>query len=859
MLGFTRARASELGRIVDARIGEQLSPRAWVFADSYRPSHRGGGRLAHNPISPPMISVLRHAFRQLGHSPGFTVVALLTLALGIGVNTSMFSLMDALLFRAAPFPRSTELHQVIGDTRQGPRTSFSEIETREIREKSSSFSSLTTFRYSQTALVEPGRPAEQVPSILASAEFFDTFGVQPCLGRAFTADETQPGNNHVIVLSHAFWQQRFGGSPDVIGRPLRLDGESVTIIGVMPASFDWRFLWGTSAFWRPLNYSPDQLKSRTYRAFQLIGRLKPGATPQQAAVELGPVAANQQKDFPQDYSGLTYRATVLHEAQMDDESRQILWMLLGLSGFVLLIACANLANLQLARATTAMRDYAIRAALGASRFRLIRDQLVECVILSLAGGALGVLLALWINNVLTATIRIADAPGGLAMPLHGGVLLMAFSVATLTGVLFGIVPAWLSSRTDVVGALKSQSRGSTSGRGHHRMRQALIIGEVTLALVLLGGAAVMQRGFDKLLHKDVGWDTTHLLTGTLPMPEKRFPEPADRIEFFRKVLARLAALPGAESVSLSTGVPIWGWGNRRQIHTEKQDAAQKNNLPQASHVMISADFFNVIGVPLLEGRLFPADIKPDDPKDIIINDALARQLWPGQSAVGQRLASINGEEITWSEVIGVVRDTEPATAFADRDTAYQVFRPLVHEPWSWVRFAVRSPAPASLIESVRRAIAEVDPDLPAAEVMTVAQARDRTQHNLVVVAGLLIGFAVLGLVLAAVGLYGVIANLVAQRTSEFGIRLALGAKPSDVLSLVLRHGVKLTLIGLVLGLAGAYGLSRLLNAIMPRFASPDALALAGVAALLFVVAVLACWLPARRATKVDPLIALRAE
>ncbi|ACB75177.1 ABC transporter permease [Opitutus terrae] len=802
---------------------------------------------------------MKHAFRSLAKSPGFTAIALLTLALGIGVNTSMFSLLESLLLRPAPFPRSTELHQIIANTRQGARYQFSEVETREIRERISSFSSVTTFRYNQTALAEPGRPAERVLSILVSAEFFDTFGVQPIVGRAFTADETRPGNNQVIVLSHRFWQQRFAGSRDVIGRTLRLDGETVTIIGVMPASFDWRFLWGMAGFWRPINYSPDQLNSRTYRTFNLVGRLRPGITPEQAVAELGPVAANQLKDFPKDYNDLSYRVTVLHKAQMDDTSRQILWMLLGLSGFVLLIACANLANLQLARATTAMRDLAIRAALGASRARLIRDQLVECLMLSLAGGALGILFAYWINRALSASIRIAGEPDGLGLQLQGSVLLVTFLVATATGVLFGIVPAWLSSRADVVDALKSQSRGSTSSRGQHRMRQALIVAEVTLALVLLGGAAVMQRGFAKFVQKDPGWDTARLLTGTLPMPEKRFPQPADRIEFHRKVLARLAALPGVEAAALATGVPIWGYGTDRQIHTEKQDASDTRNLPLASHVMITSDFFNVLGVSLLEGRMWPADIKPDDPKVIVINQSLARQLWPNQSAVGQRLASINGAENTWSEIIGVVRDADSPGEIGNPSTPYQVFRPLVHEPWSWVRFAIRAPAPAALVESVRRAIAEVDPDLPADEVLTVPQALDRSNHNLVIVARLLIGFALLGLVLAAVGLYGVISNLVAQRTGEFGIRLALGARPSDVLQLVLQHGLQLTAIGLLLGFAGAYGVSRLLNAIMPRMVSPDTLALSGMAALLFVVAILASWFPARRATKVDPLIALRAE
>ncbi|HEY5551609.1 MAG TPA: FtsX-like permease family protein, partial [Opitutaceae bacterium] len=523
------------------------------------------------------------------------------------------------------------------------------------------------------------------------------------------------------------------------------------------------------------------------------------------------------------------------------------------------IACANLANLQLARATTAMREFAIRTALGASRARLIRQQLVECVILSVAGGGLGVAFAIAINRLLSSAINIAGQTNSLHLPVDGRILLITFAVAALTGVIFGIVPAWLSSRTDVVTALKTQSRGSTSGRGQHRMRQALIIGEVFLALVLLGGAGVMQRGFGKLIHKEIGWDKDRMLTGALPMPESRFPEAADRIAFFQRVETRLAALPGVEHVALTTGVPIWGYGTVRHIYTEAQADADKANVPRASHVMITADFFKVLGVSLLEGRMFAPDIKPDDPRVVIVNAALARQFWPGESAIGRRIASINGEETTWSEIIGVVPDVESAADIGNGETPLQVYRPIVHEAWSWVRFAIRSEQPASLTDTVRLALAEVDADLPATDIMTVKQAWDLSQHNLIVVANILGGFALLGLVLAAVGLYGVVSNLVAQRTGEFGIRLALGARPGDVLGLVLGHGMKLTLIGLVLGLGGAYGVARLLGAIMPRLVSPDPVTLGGMAALLFAVAAASCWLPARRATKVDPMIALRAE
>jgi len=805
------------------------------------------------------MNPIRFALRSLRKSPGYTLVAIITLALGIGVNTSMFSLVNELLFRAGPFPHAKDIHQLLVDTRQGKRYSYSEMEIREIREKADSFQSLAVIRYLNSALAEPGRPAEQVDAVMASAEFFDVFGMQPFLGRAFTPEETRQGNNQVIILSHAFWQKRFAGDRDVVGRTLRVDGETVTVIGVMPPEFSWRMLWGGTVFWRPLNYSEDQLKRRNYRAFQLIGRMKPGATDAQLASSLAPLAAAQLKDFPQEYNGLIYHPVPLHEAQMDDEGRSIVYMLLGLSGFVLLLACANLANLQLARATAAMRDFAIRAALGASRARLIAQQLTECVLLSLAGGGVGLFIGWSINRMLSAMISIGQEPGGLDLPIDTNILLIAFAVAAATGVIFGIVPAWLSSRTDVVTALKSQSRGSTTGRSHHRMRQALIIGEVFLALVLLGGAAVMQRGFTKFVKKDVGWDTARLLTGSLPMPEKRFPTPESRLEFFRKVETRLAALPGVEKAALTTGVPIWGYGSQRKIFTEKLAAADQANLPLACHTMITSDYFQVIGVPLVAGRGFAPDIKRDDPKVIIINEALARQLWPGESPIGKRLSSINGSDTTTAEIIGVVRDVESAADIGNEKVTGQVFLPVAHETWSWIRFAIRTPAPETLVDSVRRAIAEIDPDLPADGVTTVAQAVNQSNRNLIVVAQILGGFAALGLVLAAIGLYGVISNLVAQRTSEFGIRLALGASPADVLNLVLRHGLTLTLVGIVFGLGGAYGISRLLGSIMPRLVSPDPLAIGSMAVLLLGVAAFACWVPARRATEVDPLTALRAE
>ena len=803
------------------------------------------------------MSTVRFALRGLLKSPGYSVVALVTLALGIGVNTSMFSVVDTLLFRSAPFPESGRITQILGTTPQGPVWIFSETELREIRPQTTSFASLTVIGRSFFALTEPGQPAERIAGVTASADLFATFGVPPMLGRAFTPEETQPGRNGVVLISHSFWQQRFGGSHDAIGRTLRLDGENVTIIGVMPASFEYRFLWGRTAVWRPLNFTKDQLEWRDYRAFQLIGRLKPGVTTAAAVAELAPVALRQEKEHPQSYSGLRYRVVVLHEALMDSLTRGISWMLLGLSGFVLLIACANLANLQLARATSGLRELAIRAALGASRTRLILQQLTESVLLSLGGGVLGLLVALAINRVLSRNILI-DGLAGLALPIDVSILALTLAVSLLTGILFGLVPAWFSSRANMNDALKQQSRGATTGRGHHVMRQILIIGEVALALVLLGGAGIMERGFVKFLQRESGWDTSKVLTAVLPVPETRIDTDPKRVEFFRRLEARLKLLPGVEHAALATSLPLYGYNGERQVLLEGQTPGGPE-LPNAYHVMTTADYFATMGIPLIEGRLFAPDLNARSPRVIIVNEALARRLWPGRSPLGQRLGSMDSGKAYWAEVIGVVRDVESAASLGEPSTRLVVYKPLVFEPWSFVNVVLRSPAPASLTEALRRAVAEVDPDLPADQIGTVRQTIDQSQHNLVLVAKTLNGFALLGLALAAIGIYGVVSNLVAQRTGEFGIRLALGARPVDVLNLVLGHGLRLTALGLLLGLGGAYALGRLLNSLMPRLASPDPLALAVVSVLLFAVSLLACWIPSRRATKVDPLVALRAE
>lgn len=807
-----------------------------------------------------MLSPLRQAVRSLCQAPGYTAIALLTLALGIGVNTSMFTVVDALLFRTAPFPDSGELVQVTATTRQGETRTFSYLEVGELREQQPGFAALTTVGHTAFGVSEPGQPAERIAGTLVSAEFFATFRVAPLLGRAFAPEEFQPGRNQVVLLSHRYWQQHYGGAPDAVGRTMRLDGTVVTIIGVMPPSFDYRLLWGGSALWRPLNFTRDQMEWRDYRTFDLIGRLPPGVRPDRVTAELAPVVAAQAKLFPESYAGLRYAAVPLHEALVDTLGRGLSAMLLGLAGLVLLIACANLANLQLARATAGLHDLAIRTALGASRRRLIAQQLLESVLLAVAGGALGVVLALALNRVIDRAFLLGGTGGGLNLSLDLRILGVTLVASLVTGALFGLAPAWFAARTDVNAALKQQARGSTAGRGQHRIRQTLIVAEVALALVLLGGAAILQRGFAQLLERRTGWDTERIITGLLPIPETRtdFATEPQRGVLFRRLEERLAAIPGVEHVAIATSLPIFTYNGDRQILQEGQSPGDAR-LPAAFHVMVTSDYFAALGIPLVEGRLFPRVVDPKDPRVIVINESLARALWPNGGALGRRLGSMDSGQPYWAEVIGVVRDVDGAGNTRHPATPYQIYKPLVHEPWSTVWIVLRSPAPAPLGETLRRAIAEVDPDLAATSIGTVRQLVDWQQHNLVLAARALTGFALLGLLLSAVGLYGVISNLVAQRTGEFGIRLALGARPADVLGLVLGHGLGLCGLGVVIGLGGAFALGRFLAALLPRVASIDVPALLAVAATLFLTALAACWLPARRATKVDPMVALRAE
>jgi len=814
-----------------------------------------------------MVGDIKFALRTLLKAPGFTLIALITLALGIGVNSSMYTLIDVLAFRSAPFPEPNRLMVIQGLSSRGQPDGFSFAEIDELRTQATvaaagptaAFETITAFAGWDNTLAEPDRPAERLFSIDSTADVFATLRVQPMLGRAFTADEEVPGRTQVAILSHALWQTHFGGDPGVIGRSIRLNAEQVTVIGVMPASFTYPLFFGRSDFWRPMTVPRHIVEDRNNHFFFSVGRLRPGVTIDQAKAQLLPVLARWAHDYPKESAGRGLRLMPMHQALLDSTSRFIVWLLVGVSSVVLLIACFNLANLQLARAAGNTRDLAVRSALGASRARLIVHQLTESLVLAVGGGLLGILVAWWANALIGSSIRLGDA-GTLELTMNGPVLALAFLVSLLSGLLFGLAPAWMASRGDLVTTLKQQTRGSTAGRSTHRLRNSLVVAEVALALSLLATAAVMVRGLGAMLQRTKGWDTNRVLLANIHLPEQsRYSTEESRCLAIEKLARRLAQIPNAERTGICSTAPLFGYSKEIPIQVQGQTSDDPAKQPIAGYTMVGSDYFQTLGIPLLEGRFFPAELKADSPPQAIIGETMARHFWPNESAIGKRFGDQQGDKVVWREVIGVVRDIRSALELTNPNTMFQVYKPLVHEPWGYLYLVVRGPAPASFKNDVRRAVADVDPDVAVQEMYTVPEAADRYSHNLVVINNTLAGFSLLGLALAAIGLYGVISNLVAQRRSEFGIRMALGAKPRDVLELVLRRGVGLTLLGLVFGTAGAFALNLALQASMPRMAATDPLTIASTALVLFAVALLACWIPANRATRVNPVDALRAE
>jgi len=800
-----------------------------------------------------MRFTLKYALRQLAKSPGFTVIAIGMLALGIAMSTSTFSITNSVLLRAMPFPESHQLVRIFRTSPVSQMMAHSPGNYLDIRAAATSFSNVAAY-YPQVAnLTEAGQPPEQVFGINVSANFLPTLGVQPFLGRNFTADQDQPGKGDVVLLTNSYWMRRFAGDPKVLGKILRVGTDNLTVIGVLPPSFDTTLLWFGSAFVRPLTVWPTFPTLRKDKWYEMIGRLKPGVSVRAAQPELTTLGARLALDHPADNALDNLRATDLGSSFVDGNTRKLYWLITGLAVSVLLIACANLASVQLARAFSRSHEFAVRAALGASRLALMGPLLVESVLLSLGGGILGLLLAYWTNQLISHFFT-----GSFEIPMDGRVLLFACLAALLTGLTFGLAPAWLASRVPTGDALKESSRGSTSGRLQQRLKYLLIVGQLAFALVLVSAALSFGIAVRQTLKRDRGWQTADLVSGVAVLPWTPPEQDHKKFEFVRSLHEKLSQIPGVSQVAISSDVPLYGYPGRNSIIVEGAAPVPQGQEPLVLTSAVEAEYFSLLKIPLKAGGFFPANLRAGDPAVILINETMARQYWPGQSAVGKRVRFVDKEG--WSEIIGVVGDVRMNLGFDNPVSRLQVYRALEQAPSGFYNLILKSTLPPeTLFKPVRKAVGDLNPDVMVQQIGGV----DDTLSAIVAGNNLMIitlgSFAFIGLLIALIGLYGVITQLTVQRHREIGIRIALGADYLAVVRLILAQSGRLLFGGVIIGLVGSYGVGRIYQQTMPGLPLPGVALQAGITLMLCAVGLAACYLPARRAGRIDPVVALRAE
>jgi predicted permease len=803
-----------------------------------------------------MTADLRYAVRQLAKSPGFSAVAILTLALGIGLNTSMFSLMNLLILRPLPFPERDQLVRIYRTTPQSPTDRHYYADFLDVQRELSDTADVAAFRFWNYALSVEGRPAVNLDGFRLSANFFSTLGVQPALGRFFTTSEDVPGN-HVIVLGYTTWQAQFGGDPSVIGRTVTLDNEATTIIGVAPASLvTAAFLGGIDVF-RPLALTDAEKRDYGSSETNLLARMRNGITLEQLNSRLQTIAERLGPLRPKEHVKDGLRAITLQASTRFPAVVGATTMLLALAGFVLLIACGNLANLQLARAISRAHEHAIRAALGASRLRLLRPPLIESMLLAVGGGLVGILIAGWTNDWLSSQLS-ANGFVRNRLTLDWPVLVFALILSLLTGLVFGLAPAWLISRVRLNETLKAGTRGSTGDRVQHRFRHSLIVLQFANALVLLAGAGFVIASVHQLLSIDPGWKQHSIAECVLTLPQSKYSTPQQTYSFYTQLEERLSTLPGVQEVTVAWTLPLFGYLTNRAIVVEGREPPLPGHELNAAVNGVEPSFLDTLQVKLIAGRNFtPADTFTSAPV-VIINASLARALFPNGDALGHHVSVASPKKPAWAEVVGIMPDIKMALPGVP-PVPFQALRPLAQEPWNYVTVALRSDHPEALLDPMRLAIAALDPNLAVQRLDTVDNAIARATGSMSLVRTVLICFAGLGLFLAALGLYGVIARLVVQRTPEIGIRMALGAQGRDVVWPILGTGLRLISYGAVIGIIGSGSLYFVLGRVtqIPAINAPAILA--AITIILLFVGLVACWLPARRATKVDPLTALRAE
>jgi putative ABC transport system permease protein len=803
-----------------------------------------------------ILQDIRYGARMLLKNRGFTAVALVALALGIGANTAIFSVVNAVLLRPLAYSESERL-VILWEKSPKMDLSVAYPNFQDFRDQNQTVEGLAAFRRESFNLTGTGDP-ERLSGRMVSHTFFPVLGAEALAGRTFTAEDDRTGASRAVVLQHGFWQRRFGGDPALVGKQITLSGESYTVVGITRPDFNFG---SETDVYVPIGLFEERYKARgAHPGIYVVGRLRSGVALEQARADLNGIAARLSEQYPDSNKDNSVHIESLYENTVQDV-RTSLYVLLGAVGFVLLIACANVANLLLARSATRQKEIAIRTALGAGRWRIVRQFLTESVLLSLVGGALGLLVAVWGTDLLVAAVpddipRLADAG------VNARVLLFTLGVSVLTGLVFGLVPALQSSRPDLNESLKEGERGSTGGR--HRVRNALVVVEVAVALVLLVGAGLMVRSFWRLQQVETGFDARNVLTMQLSVAAKEG-EAQKVVNFFDDVTARVRELPGVEEAAFTSGAPFIG-ATETSVRVEgRADDDESARLMTVQYVA-APEYFKAMGISLKRGRFYTAQDRRDTPAVVVVDEAFAERAFPGEDPVGRRV-SFNDPGAPQMEIVGVVEHVKHYGLAGEIPVNQQLYFPLAQVPEQLMPFVARrmtlavrtKGAPLDLAGAVRQKILSADPNQPAFNVNTMEHvvAESIGQRRFAMM--LLAIFAALALLLAVVGIYGVMSYTVTQRTHEIGIRMALGARAGDIVRMVVRQGMALTLAGVVFGVVAALLLTRVISSMLFGVTATDPATFATIPVLLGAVALLACFIPARRATKVDPMVALRYE
>ncbi len=805
---------------------------------------------------------LRFAARMLWKNRGFAAVAVVALALGVGANTAVFSVVNAVLLKPLPYKDPDRLVRISGYSERIPGLSVSYPDFLDWRAQAASFELMAATQFGSYNLSGGGEP-ERLQGRNVSPEFFSVFGVAPALGRTFTEEENRPGQGRVVVLSHGLWQRRFGSDPSVLGRALTLNGEPFTVVGVTPAGF--RFGSATDVY-VPLGSVVDKgmMMRGNHPGIYVYARMKPGVTAEGAQQEMKTIAARLEAQYPDSNAGNSARVTPLGEFFVS-EIRPSLLVLLGAVALVLLIACANIANLLLARAAARGREIAIRTALGASRLRVMRQLLVESLLLALVGGGAGLLLALWSVDLIRS-LASDNLPPTAVVRLDSTVLLFTLGVSLLTGLFFGLAPAIQGSRADLNTSLKEGGRSQTGGAGRQRVRSALVVAEVALSLLLLVGAGLLLKSFVRLREARLGFEPRGLLTMQVSRSVGKGQPPAAAAAYFDELRGRVASLPGVESVAYAAGMPQLG-APETTTWVEGRPQPPPDKMPQTVLYITSPGYLDAAGIRLLRGRFFDERDTLRTQRVAVIDEAFARALFPGEDPVGRHLQGFEAEHIPPAEIVGVVEHVNHYGLNAPEPVAPQLYYPFKQTPeqflgevLSGVFIAARTSGdPAALAPAVRRESQAIDPSQPLYNVSTMDEVVAQSIAAQRLSTTLLAFFAGVALLLAGVGIYGVMSYAVTQRRHEIGVRMALGAQPRDVLRMVVGQGMLLALVGLALGLGGALALTRVLSSLLYGVSATDLTVFLAVPFALAAVALLANLVPARRAMRVDPLVALRYE